>query len=61
MLFFMLLFGVLFTPNPVLCVNDLTDQYINKWAVHVPQGYEAAQDLAHEHGFINHGQVSLAL
>ena len=33
------------------------DHFINKWAVLVPDGNSAADDLAKEHGFHNEGQV----
>ena len=33
------------------------DHYINKWAVHVPGGDTEADQLAHDHGFHNEGQV----
>jgi len=32
--------------------------YSNQFAVYVPSGAEAADDIAQEHGFDNHGQVS---
>lgn len=32
--------------------------YTNTWAVHVPGGQEAADQVANKHGFINYGHVS---
>ncbi|XP_032682397.1 uncharacterized protein LOC116849386 isoform X2 [Odontomachus brunneus] len=32
--------------------------YSNQFAVYVPAGQEAADEIAQEHGFDNHGQVS---
>lgn len=33
--------------------------YHHQFAVHVPAGPDVVDDLAHRHGFLNHGQVSL--
>lgn len=33
--------------------------YTNTWAVHIPGGQEAADQVANKHGFINYGHVSL--
>ena len=33
--------------------------YTNQWGVHVDGGDQEADDIAEEHGFINHGQVSI--
>lgn len=33
--------------------------YTPTWAVHVPDGREAADAVARDHGFINLGEVSL--
>ncbi|KAI5651344.1 subtilase family domain-containing protein [Phthorimaea operculella] len=33
------------------------DVYHHQFAVHVPGGHERATDIAHRHGFINHGQI----
>lgn len=33
--------------------------YSNQFAVYVPSGREAADEIAQEHGFDNHGQVSV--
>lgn len=35
--------------------------YQNEFAVYVPDGWEAADDIASKHGFTNMGQVSLFL
>ncbi|XP_043934196.1 furin [Protopterus annectens] len=31
--------------------------YTNTWAVHIPGGQEAADEVAKKHGFINHGRI----
>lgn len=31
--------------------------YHNQFAVHVPAGEDHVRDIAHRHGFVNHGQV----
>lgn len=47
----------------VLCILSLLEtvyaHYTPTWAVHVPGGKEAADAVAWDHGFINHGEVSL--
>jgi proprotein convertase subtilisin/kexin type 5 len=35
--------------------------YLNQFAVHIPSGQEAADDIARKHGFTNLGQVSHSL
>lgn len=32
--------------------------YHHQFAVYVPGGAEKAHELAHKHGFVNHGEVS---
>ena len=36
---------------------DAREEYSNVWAVEVPGGRSAADDLAQKHGFTNKGQV----
>lgn len=31
--------------------------YSNEYAVHIPEGHEAADAIASKHGFVNRGQV----
>ncbi|KOC69098.1 hypothetical protein WH47_09657 [Habropoda laboriosa] len=38
-----------------------TPIYSNQFAVHVPDGPDAAADIAAKYGFDNYGQVSLVL
>lgn len=35
--------------------------YHHQFAVHVPGGAEKAHEIAHKHGFINHGEVSYGI
>lgn len=34
--------------------------YTNTWAVHIPGGQAAADEVASKHGFLNYGHVSSA-
>ena len=33
--------------------------YVNQWAIHVPKGEHAAKEIADEHKFTFHGQVTI--
>ncbi|KAL2723281.1 furin-like protease 2 isoform X4 [Vespula maculifrons] len=35
--------------------------YSNQFAVHVPEGVEAATEIAEKHGFDNHGQIHISM
>ncbi|EZA60886.1 hypothetical protein X777_13088 [Ooceraea biroi] len=50
-----LLAGVISEPRPRPRPVPI---YSNQFAVYVPSGLEAADEIAQEHGFDNHGQVS---
>lgn len=53
----MIALGVLVLMTVVDCVPSY-DLYHHQFAVHVPEGPHYATELAHRHGFVNHGQVS---
>lgn len=53
----MLALGVFFLTVLDYCVPF----YHHQFAVHVPGGPGSADEIAHKHGFVNHGQVRTRL
>lgn len=53
----------------IVCVFTVVASYIRyahthytqQWAVHIPGGSKAADQVALDHGFINHGLVSVSV
>lgn len=43
----------------VIHVNLIKAHYTQQWAVHIEGGSKIADEVATDHGFINHGLVSL--
>lgn len=42
----------------IVCLNVIEAHYTQQWAVHIEGGAKIADEVARDHGFINHGVVS---